>query len=105
MYEEIGYQFAKSQHKEINSLIKKGVFKIVDILDIPPSTQIFNLWFVDEIKLPGTNKVYEKSRLVIQAYNNINKTSILTELSTIQYYSQHLILYLTLCKKDLKLYL
>jgi hypothetical protein len=31
---------------------------------------IFNLWFVDEIKHPGTNKAFKKSRLIIQAYNN-----------------------------------
>jgi hypothetical protein len=38
--------------------------------DVPQGVYIFNSWFVDEIKHPGTNKAFEKSRLVVQAYND-----------------------------------
>jgi hypothetical protein len=38
--------------------------------DIPQGVYIFNLCFINKIKHFGTDKVFEKSRLVIQAYNN-----------------------------------
>jgi hypothetical protein len=40
--------------------------------------RIFNSRFIDEIKDIGTDKTFEKSRLVIQAYNNLKKSIILT---------------------------
>lgn len=52
-------------------VFEKNVFKIV-ILDkvvtpeeVPNSTQVFNSYFVDEVKDPYTDKVYEKSYLVM----------------------------------------
>jgi hypothetical protein len=33
--------------------------------DVPQGVCIFNLRFIDEIKHPGTNKAFEKSRLVV----------------------------------------
>jgi hypothetical protein len=85
--------------------MKKDVFKAIDLKDIPPSIRIFNLQFVDKIKNSRTDKVFKKSRLVIQVYNNANKSLVLIESPTIQQYSQCLILYLVLYKKDLRLYL
>lgn len=38
---------------------------------------------MDEIKNPGTEKAFEKSRLVVQAYNDADKTFVLTESPTI----------------------
>jgi hypothetical protein len=104
-YETPEHQFAESRRKEINGLMEKGVFEAIDLKDIPPGVRIFNLRFVDEIKNPGTDKAFEKSRLVVQAYNDANKSLVLTESPTIQRCSQRLILCLAPCKKDSKLYL
>ncbi len=67
-----------SCQKEIIGLIKKGVFKIINPQDIPVGTKIFNSRFIDKIKNPSTNKVFEKSRLVIQVYNDLKKGTVLT---------------------------
>jgi hypothetical protein len=98
-------QYTESRRKEINRLLEKDVFEPTDLKDIPPNTQIFNLQFIDKIKDPRTEKAFKKSQLVIQAYNNANKTTILTKSPTIQHYSQHLLLYLAVYIKDSKLYL
>jgi hypothetical protein len=51
---------------------------------------------VDEIKHLGTDKAFEKSRLVVQAYNDQDKNLILTQSPTIQRVSQRIILALAL---------
>lgn len=51
--------------------------------DIPHGIRIFNSRFVDEIKNKDTDKAFEKSRLVVQAYNNKEKTAVLTQSPTI----------------------
>ncbi|KAE8553803.1 hypothetical protein EYB25_002341 [Talaromyces marneffei] len=104
-YEALEHQFTESRRKEINGLTEKGVFEAVDPKDVPLNIRIFNLRFVDEIKNPRTDKAFEKSRLVVQAYNDADKTFVLTESPTIQRCSQRLILCLALCKEDTKLYL
>ncbi|KAI7974032.1 hypothetical protein EIK77_002386, partial [Talaromyces pinophilus] len=104
-YEEPEHRFANSQRAEISGLLEKEVFEAVDIADIPPSTRIFNLQFMDETKNPSTDKAFKKSCLVIQAYNNINKSFVLIESPIIYRCSQYLILCLAPYKKDLKLYL
>ncbi len=57
--------FTESQHKEINGLLKKGVFEFINTADIPEGIRIFNSRFVDKIKNAGTDKAFEKSRLVV----------------------------------------
>lgn len=47
---------------------------------------------IDELKNPGTEKAYEKSRLVVQAYNDDGKGTVLTQSPTIQRSSHRLIL-------------
>ena len=47
---------------------------------------------MDKIKNPGTDKAFEKSRLVVQAYNDQEKELVLTQSPTIQRVSQRLIL-------------
>jgi hypothetical protein len=47
---------------------------------------------MDEIKNLGTDKAFEKSRLVVQAYNNQGKELVLTQSLIIQRVSQRLIL-------------
>ena len=76
--------FVESRQKKINGLFKKRVFKVVFILEVLKNIRIFNSCFVDEIKNIRTAKAFEKSRLIVQAYNDYNKMSILTQSLTIQ---------------------
>jgi hypothetical protein len=63
-------QFSASRQKELAGLLEKGVFEITKLADVPQGVRLFNSRFVDEIKNPGTDKAFEKSRLVVQAYND-----------------------------------
>jgi hypothetical protein len=54
--------------------------------------RIFNSRFIDEIKHSNTSQAYEKSRLIIQAYNDHEKTLMLTQAFIIQRMSQRIIL-------------
>jgi hypothetical protein len=76
--------YVDSCTKEINSLLKKGVFQIINISTVPHDTRIFNSQFVDKIKNKGTDQAFKKSRLVVQAYNDQEKELVLTQLLTIQ---------------------
>ena len=87
--------FTDSRRKEINGLLEKGVFAVVTEKDVPQGVRIFNSRFVDEIKHPSTDKAFEKSRLVVQAYNDQGKGLVLTQSPTIQWVSQRIILALT----------
>ena len=60
-----GLPFEESRRKEIDSLLGKGVFKLVSIKDIPRGTRIFDARLVDEVKGQETASPYEKSRLVV----------------------------------------
>ena len=77
-------QFVASRQKEITGLLDKGVFEIVQYDDIPKGARLFNSRFVDEIKNQGTDRAFEKSRLVVQAYNDQEKELVLTQSPTIQ---------------------
>lgn len=87
-----GLPFQESRRKEISSLLGKGVFQLIQIDDVPKGAKIFNSRLVDEVKGKETASPYEKSRLVIQAYNDKGKTSILTQSPTIQRMSQRALL-------------
>lgn len=84
-----GEPFQASDQREIESLIESGV---LDIQRFDPSkhgnVRIFNSRLVREVKAKTTDKPYEKSRLVIQAYNDEGKQEILTQSPTIQRASQ-----------------
>ena len=54
--------------------------------------RIFNVRFVNEIKNENTKKTYEKSRLIIQTYNDSEKNQIFIQSSIIQRMNQRLIL-------------
>ena len=84
-------QFTLLRQKEISGLLEKEVFKLVNLKDMPADTHVFHSRFVDEIKNASTNKVFEKSRLVVQAYNDLNKDLVLTQSPIIQQVSQRLI--------------
>jgi hypothetical protein len=63
--------------------------------DVPNDARIFKARFIDEVKNRDTDKAYEKSRLVVQAYNDDEKSLVLTQSPTIQRVSQRIILYIT----------
>ncbi len=86
------FTFADSRRKEINDLLKRQVFEIITISEMLKNVRIFNFRFVDEIKHSDTSQAYEKFRLMIQTYNDHEKTLILTQASTIQRMSQRIIL-------------
>jgi hypothetical protein len=84
--------FAESRRKEINDLLKRQIFELIIISKVLKNVRIFNFRFVDEIKHSDISQAYEKSRLVIQTYNDHEKTLILTQASIIQRMSQRIIL-------------
>ena len=62
--------FTDSRRKEINGLLKKDIFVVIAERDVLQGVCIFNLYFINEIKYPSTDKAFKKLRLVIQTYNN-----------------------------------
>jgi len=83
-------QFKESRHKEVIGLLDKGVFEVAT--SILEGARIFKARFVDEVKNKGTDAAFEKSRLVVQAYNDDEKSIVLTQSPTIQRVSQRVIL-------------
>jgi len=51
--------------KEINGLLKKGIFAVIIKRDVPQGVRIFNLRFINKIKHPSTNKAFKNLRLII----------------------------------------
>ena len=101
-----GQPFQESQQQEIDSLIARGVFEFVRYDPNIHKGRIFNSRLVNEVKGKLTGAPYEKSRLVIQAYNDAGKGVILTQSPTIQRASQRLILALapSLVRRGIKLF-
>jgi hypothetical protein len=97
--------FSASRQKELNDLIEKGVFEIVRTTDVPKGSRIFNSRFVDLIKHIGTDKAFEKSRLVVQAYNDEGKKEVLTQAPTLQRVSQRIVLSIAAVLNNVNLYL
>lgn len=97
--------FVESRRKELNGLFDSNVFSIIEEQDIPPGIRIFGSRFVDTIKNEGTEKAFEKSRLVVQGYNDHDKAHILTQAPTIQRSSQRLILCIALTRDNVDVYL
>lgn len=81
------------------------VFKLVTMADGPPEMRIFKSRFADDVKGATSHVFYKKSRLVIQAYNNQGKKTILTQSPTIQRVSQRLLLCLSMMFSGCKIYL
>ena len=92
--------FIASRRKELNGLLERGVFKVCHKGEVPDKTRIFGSRFVDTLKFPGTDKAFEKSRLVVQAYNDKGKKDYLLQAPTIQRSSQRLILTASLARGD-----
>lgn len=94
--------FVESRQKEIDGLIASNVFEIINVEDIPENSRIFKTRFVDQIKHEGTPEAYYKSRLVVQAYNDTDKQTILTQAPTIQRASQRILLCCAMIIPDMK---
>jgi hypothetical protein len=77
-------QFAAFRQKEINDFIEKDVFQSIKINDVSLDVRIFNSRFVNEIKHLDIDKTFEKSRFVMQTFNDQNKNLMLTQSSIIQ---------------------
>jgi hypothetical protein len=99
------FQFAAFRQKKINELIEKDVFQSINKNDVSFDVRIFNFRFVNEIKHFDIDKAFEKSRLVIQTFNDKNKNLVLTQSSTIQRISQRLIVCLIVVFSKMNLYL
>ena len=79
-----GKPFEKSDEKEIEGLINSGVFQFEEYHPKKHGgTRIFKSRLVREIKGKATDNPYEKSRMVIQGYNDPDKELILTQSPTI----------------------
>jgi hypothetical protein len=57
--------FINLRYKEINKLLKKGVFIVIIERDVLQGVYIFNLYFINKIKHPSTDKAFKKLRLII----------------------------------------
>ncbi|KAI0995344.1 hypothetical protein K3495_g12838 [Podosphaera aphanis] len=87
-----GTPFEKSQNAEIEGLINRGIFEFIKFNPLQHSgLGNFKSRIVNEVKGKTTDAPYEKSRLVIQAYNDEGKEIILTQSPNIQRASQCLI--------------
>ena len=72
------FSYTTSRQKEVSGLLKKKKFKFINHAEIFFDARIFNSRFVDEMKNVDTKKTYEKSRLMIQTYNDQIKDFVLT---------------------------
>lgn len=91
-----GEPFEESRQAEVDGLVKRGVFEFIKYDRMKHGNErIFKSRMVDEIKAKTTETPYEKSRLIIQGYNDEDKTAILTQSPTIQRASQRIILSIT----------
>ena len=86
-----GEPFEESTKAEIESLMAAGVFKIVQFDARKHTVKVFNSRVVNEVK-GKTTVPFEKTRLVIQAYDDAGKELILTQSPTIQRASQRLLI-------------
>ena len=100
-------QFQASRLKEITELLEKKIFEVIHHKNVFINARIFNFRFVDEIKHSDIDKIFEKSQLIIQTYNNMKKNLVLTQTPTIQRISQRLVVCLAavLQDGDVQLYL
>ncbi len=98
-------QFAAFRQKEINDLIEKDVFQSIRIDDVSLDVRIFKFRFVDEIKHLDIDKAFEKSRLVMQTFNDQNKNLMLIQSFIIQRINQRLIVCLIVVFSKMNLYL
>ncbi len=98
-------QFAVFRQKKTFELIEKDVFQSVNKDDVSSDVRIFNFRFVNEIKHFDIDKTFEKSRLVMQTFNDQNKNLVLTQSLITQRVNQRLIVCLVVVFSKMNLYL
>ena len=100
-------QFQTFRLKKIMKLFEKKMFEIIHHKNVFTNAHIFNFQFVDEIKHSDTDKTFEKSRLIIQTYNDMKKNLVLTQTPIIQWVSQRFVVCFAAIMQsdDVKLYL
>ena len=69
--------FEEAYNKEIEGLIEIRVFELID--SILKNIYLFSTYFVDKIKYNKDSHLYKKSRLIVQAYNDLGKKEVLTQ--------------------------
>jgi hypothetical protein len=99
------FQFAAFRQKKINDLIEKNVFQSINKNDVSFDVRIFNFRFVNKIKHLDIDKAFEKSRFVMQTFNDQNKNLMLIQSSIIQRINQRLIVYFIVVFSNMNLYL
>ncbi|XP_044722189.1 polyprotein [Hirsutella rhossiliensis] len=102
-----GAPFEQSDTQEINNLIAQGVFEFIRFDPVAHKGQrLFKARMVREVKgLGPTTRPYEKSRLVIQGYNDRDKGNILTQSPTVQRAAQRLLLSIALLAGEASVFL
>lgn len=85
----IGKSVFEEQRERSNGLLEKGVFEPVS-KRAAEGRRIYESRFVDEVKNKGTPNAYEKSRLVVQAYNDRGH-GLLTYSPTVQRSSKRML--------------
>lgn len=77
--------FEKFDQIEIDSLLTHGIRLVLQYnFNKYAKVRLFKSRFICEIKRKITNKLYEKSCLIVQSYNDTEKTTLLTQAPTIQ---------------------
>lgn len=87
-------KYTASRQKEVDGLMQRGVFTIAKENDAK-GLRIYGSRFVDTMKNEGTPEAFEKSRLVVQGFND--KHDFLTHSPTVQRASQRLLLAIAPC--------
>ena len=95
-------RFAQSRTVVFNGLVERGVFTLVPASD-SEGHRIYGARFCDQVKNEGKPTAYEKSRLVVQAYND-NNHGLLTHAPTVHRSSESLLLALCSMVSDLQFF-
>lgn len=96
-------QFKASRNIEFNKLLERQVFSFVDESEAC-GHRIYDSRFVDQIKNEGKPTAYEKSRMVVMAFNDRNH-GLLTHAPTVQRSSLKQLLTIAAMDEDLDLFL
>ena len=96
--------FKTSRQKELQGLIKQGVFKVVKRSSVPSGTRIYGSRFVDSLKQKIDGTEFEKSRLVARNFKDKAALKLPTRSPTISRMGQRLFLSLVPAEPKLKPY-
>jgi hypothetical protein len=83
--------FAEAKTKEIQGLLDRGTFEIVEKGMIPDGANILGGRFVLALKDEGTEQEIWKARFVVQGYRDKMKTSLVHDAATSKQYSSRIL--------------